>query len=792
MRHLLSPDSIASDASPESLVGIWLALTSGAVTAANNASADDAAPIAPPPSDSDLVAAVIAAREAWPDSRLIADPVRVATTLATLRVDRDTLMAALLVVPILAGPSHAETIESIGTPRARDLARNVAELLRRRFDSATDAARHTQPDGGRATDRDTETRTERLRRMLLSMVDDTRAIPIKIAYRLQHLRDALETQTAIDRARRAPSGADSATEPDALEQTETQESCALERLAQETLDVISPLANRLGLGSLKWELEDLAFRILEPQAYRDIARSLDANRSEREAYVGDFVARLDRVLKDEGVSARVFGRPKHLYSIWRKMQRKKRPIDTLFDLRATRVIVADLNACYTALGVIHDHFRHLPSEFDDYIANPKPNGYQSIHTAVIGPGGKVVEVQVRTEAMDDFAELGVAAHWAYKEGGREDRALQASINALRHVLEGDVDDHQIVEHLQTGALHQRVFVLTPAGDVLDLIRGATPLDFAYTVHTELGHRCRGAKVDGRIVPLTYRLRSGERVEILAGSEARPSRDWMNPNLGYLASARARHKVRAWFRQQDQDHHLADGREILDRERHRLGLGHLSHDELAKLTGQPDSRSLAIALGSGDLTVAQLIGRLTPPKPQRRGPPSHARQDTATSITSEIRIRGVGGLKTDIAPCCEPQPGDSIVGYITRGAGVRIHRADCVNILHLTDEQRRRLIQVSWGDDPQRLEAHIEVLAHDRPGLLRDIADILVRAGLNMIDVHSHTDAVDRSVRMKIVAEYEGLEQLARVLDRLEALPHVETARRLNSDETNSDKTASQH
>lgn len=765
MRHLRSPDPIPNDADPAALVRAWAAAQAPDARDTTDRSSADAtdgtrAVGALSATDTALVETVRAARDAWPDSGLRANPLQVAATLVTLRVDRDTLMGALLVVPWLAGPPHAERIATLGTPRARELARNVAELLRRRFDTEPSS----EASGERPAARDDETRTERLRRMLLSMVDDTRAIPIKIAYRLQHLRDAIDE---LGRQGKAPADDD-----------------ALQRLAQETLDIIAPLANRLGLGSLKWELEDLAFRVLEPEAYREIASSLDANRSEREAYVERFVAELRRVLTAAGIRARVFGRPKHLYSIWRKMQRKQRSIDTLFDLRATRIIVDDLPTCYAALGVVHEHFRHLPSEFDDYIANPKPNGYQSIHTAVIGPEGKVVEVQVRTEAMDDFAELGVAAHWAYKEGGREDRALQASVNALRQMLEGDVDDQQIVEHLQTGALHQRVFVLTPAGDVLDLIQGATPLDFAYTVHTELGHRCRGAKVDGHIVPLTYTLRSGERVEILTGPEARPSRDWMNPNLGYLASARARHKVRAWFRQQDQAQHLADGREILDRERARLGLGHLSHDELARVAGYPDGRALAIALGAGDLTAAQLVGRITPPRP-RKSAASDATRDGSRAggaphgdPKTDIRIRGVGGLKTDIAPCCQPQHGDAIVGYITRGAGVRIHRADCSNILHLNDEQRRRLIQVSWGDDPQGLEARIEVDAHDRPGLLRDVADVLARAGLNLIDVHSHTDPHDRGVRMHLTIEYEGLDQLARALDRLETLPHVESVRRV--------------
>ncbi|MBS3799834.1 MAG: bifunctional (p)ppGpp synthetase/guanosine-3',5'-bis(diphosphate) 3'-pyrophosphohydrolase, partial [Thioalkalivibrio sp.] len=385
-------------------------------------------------------------------------PLDVAEILRHLNADRPTLIATLLVPVYLAGHTDSPTLERDFGPAIARLTANVAALVRRRFE--TPAGRPEQ--------------AERLRRMLMAMVDDVRAVLIKLAFRVQHLRLVAKVPDETARV-----------------------------LAQETLDVIAPLANRLGVGQLKWEMEDLALRILEPETYREIARGLEENRTEREAYVEKFAQTLQSRLHTEGISARVFGRPKHIYSIWRKLQRKRTSLSELYDLRATRVIVDQLATCYTVLGVVHNDWRYLPSEFDDYIANPKDNGYQSLHTAVIGPEGKVVEVQVRTREMDDFAELGVAAHWRYKEGGQEDQALNRAIASLRQLLEADHSDQNLLDEIQSEPLHQRVFVLTPHGDVLDLAQGATPLDFAYAVHTEIGHRCRGAKVDGHIVPLTY-------------------------------------------------------------------------------------------------------------------------------------------------------------------------------------------------------------------------------------------------------------------------------------------------
>ncbi|WP_019627231.1 bifunctional (p)ppGpp synthetase/guanosine-3',5'-bis(diphosphate) 3'-pyrophosphohydrolase [Thioalkalivibrio sp. ALJT] len=684
----------------------------------------------------DALGLALAALEA---SGLESHPLDVAETLRHLNVDRQTLIATLLVPAYLAEHLTPAAIESrFGAATAR-LTTNVAALVRRRFE--TPAGRPEQ--------------AERLRRMLMAMVDDVRAVLIKLAFRVQHLRLV-------------------ARDPD--------ESARV--LAQETLDVIAPLANRLGVGQLKWEMEDLALRILEPDTYREIARGLEENRTERETYVEAFARTLQRRLQQEGIEARVFGRPKHIYSIWKKMQRKRTSLSELYDLRATRVIVDQLASCYTILGIVHNDWRHLPSEFDDYIANPKDNGYQSLHTAVVGPEGKVVEVQIRTREMDEFAELGVAAHWRYKEGGREDQALNRAIASLRQLLEADSSDQNLLDEIQSEPLHQRVFVLTPQGEVLDLSQGATPLDFAYAVHTEVGHRCRGAKVDGHIVPLTYRLKSGERVEVLTTREGGPSRDWLNPNLGYLNTARARSKVRTWFRQQHQEEHLATGKQMFDRECQRLGCGQdLNRTALAEAMKYQTFDELLIALGSGDITTAQIAGRISQqiraakPKAPPATTPVAQRPRRTDDASGDIKIRGVGGLLTTRARCCNPQPGDPIIGFITRGAGVSVHRSDCVNILHLPEEKRGRLIPVSWGEEPEREIITLTVEAHDRPGLLGEVGNAFSECGINLLRVNTQTNREDRSVSMELEAEFSDLGELSALFDRLQALSSVQTVRR---------------
>jgi len=685
--------------------------------------------------DLQLTAAITHALDSVDQSGLQTHPLDVAEILRGLNVDRQTLIATLLIPAVFARRLTRDQMSQQFGEVVTRLTENVSELVRRRFEAPT----------GRPE------QAERLRRMLLAMVDDVRAVLIKLAFRLQNLRLA---------AKRA--------EPDAA------------LLAQETLDVLAPLANRLGIGSLKWEMEDLSLRILEPDAYRAIANGLDANRRAREAYVDTFTRALQKALEAEGVAARVYGRPKHIYSIWRKMQKKQIAVEDLTDLRATRVIVDELSACYTVLGIVHNHWPHLPREFDDYIANPKDNGYQSLHTAVIGPEGKVVEVQIRTRTMHEFAELGVAAHWRYKEGGREDKALNRAIASLRQLLEADEDDQDLLDEFQSEVLHQRVFVLTPRGEVHDLPAGATPLDFAYGVHTEVGHRCRGAKVDGRIVPLTYRLRSGQRVEILTTREGGPSRDWLNPGLGYLQTTRARNKVRSWFRQQNQEEHIANGRTLLDRECQRLGVSQVDHEDLATRLGYRRPADMLVALGAGDLTTAQVAQKLqvdaAVPIPALRARRRPAR-DGRPAGGGDIHIRGVGGLLTSLANCCNPVPGDPIVGFITRGKGVSVHRRDCINILRLPEDKRPRLIPVSWGEEAPTQAVDMIVEAQDRSGLLRDISNVFANANVNLLAVQTRTHPVDRSVHMELTAEVESLSQLSGLFDRIQALPNVYGVRR---------------
>lgn len=688
--------------------------------------------------DDQLSAAIGYALDSVDQSGLQTHPLDVAEILRRLNVDRQTLIATLLIPAVFAHRiTHEQMTQQFGEVVAR-LTENVSSLVRRRFETPT--ARPEQ--------------AERLRRMLLAMVDDVRAVLIKLAFRLQNLRIAAKKDDPENHL-----------------------------LAQETLDVIAPLANRLGIGSLKWEMEDLSLRILKPEAYRAIANGLDANRSTREAYVDNFTRELEAALRSDGIQARVSGRPKHIYSIWRKMQKKQLELEDLTDLRATRVIVDDLSTCYTALGIVHNRWPHLPREFDDYIANPKDNGYQSLHTAVIGPEGKVVEVQIRTRAMHEFAELGVAAHWRYKEGGREDQALNRAIASLRQLLESDGDDQNLLEDFQSEVLHQRVFVLTPQGEVLDLPAGATPLDFAYSVHTEVGHRCRGAKVDGRIVPLTYRLRSGQRVEILTTRDGGPSRDWLNPNLGYLRTSRARNKARSWFRQQNHEEHLANGRNLLDRECQRLGLTQVDHDDLAIRLGYRRSEDMLVALGAGDLTTGQVAQKLqvdgtpSPPVLRARKRPVN---DGVPSGGGDIHIRGVGGLLTSLANCCSPVPGDAIIGFITRGKGVSVHRRDCVNILHLPDDKHSRLISVSWGEEAPTQAVDLLLEAQDRPGLLRDISNVFANANVNLLAVQTRTNPVDRGVHMELTAEVESLSQLSGLFDRIQSLPNIYSVRRRSS------------
>lgn len=661
----------------------------------------------------------------------------VALILQQLGADEESIIAAILGDPRLRTVFvYEQTQREFGTTVA-DLVKNINWL---------NTFKEWKEEGLEVPEQ-----AERLRRMLLAMVDDVRAVLIKLAFRIQRLRllhlDNEKTRLSI---------------------------------ARETLEIYAPLANRLGVGQVKWELEDLAFRYLEPQTYKQIAKSLEETRSERETYVQTFVQRLRDALEKEGIEAQANGRPKHIYSIWKKMKRKRLKVDELYDLRAVRVIVDKVSTCYAVLGVVHSLWGHIPQEFDDYIAHPKENGYQSLHTAVIGPQGKTVEVQIRTAAMDEFAESGVAAHWRYKEGGKQDVALEQAIASLRNLLENKSDDVELLEDFHAGLFSDRVFVLTPQGDILDLPKGATPLDFAYHVHTEVGHRCQGAKVNGRIVPLSYTLNSGEQVQVLTAKQAGPRRDWMNPNTGFLKTASARGKVRYWFRQQDHEHNLADGRLLLDREAQRLGARNVDLHELADHFHLSRTEDLLIGIGRGDISPAQLASALRlpelPGKPKAK-PQLPAPIKPGTGDSSEIRILGVGNLLTQLAQCCRPVAGDDIIGYITQGKGVSIHRQDCPNILSLPSEGLARLVEVDWGEESESYAVDIQVEAFDRQGLLRDITLVLANEHANVLAANTHTNKQDQTVHMKLTLEVSSTVHLAAVLNKILQLRNIVDARR---------------
>ena len=592
--------------------------------------------------------------------------------------------------------------------------------------------------------------SEALRKMLLAVVSDVRLVLVRIADQLHRLREAKDAPQATRKA-----------------------------LALETREIYGPLANRLGIWQLKWELEDLSFRYLEPDTYQRIARTLKEKRGERIGFLEDLQSTLDRELRAAGIEADISGRPKHIYSIYRKMRRKDRGIEALYDIRAVRLLVDSVSDCYAALGVVHNLWSYIPGEFDDYIANPKENDYRSLHTAVIGPEGKTVEIQIRTHDMHRHAELGVAAHWRYKEGGGTPAAFDQKIRFLRQLLEPADEGTDLLDQIRDDFFEDRVYAISPKGEVVELCADATPLDFAYHVHTQVGHRCRGAKVNGRIVPLTYRLKNGDHVEIITGSQAQPSRDWLSPKLGYLAGGRARAKVRSWFRHQDRDQHMRQGREVLDRELSRLNVKDVPTDTIARQLKCDDTEALCVALGAGDLTSAAIATALQ----HLRGPDLSERiRPRKTKRKQEgpdsIGVTGVGDLLCNFARCCRPVPPEAIVGYITQGRGVTIHRQDCGNFLGLNQRHPERILQISWGKtDAAAYPVDLSLHAFDRSGLIRDITAVLADDDCNVTDLSSHTDKKSLQVMMDLSLEVSDLPTLSTIISKLEQLPNVVSVRR---------------
>ncbi|HWX65342.1 MAG TPA: bifunctional (p)ppGpp synthetase/guanosine-3',5'-bis(diphosphate) 3'-pyrophosphohydrolase [Rhodanobacter sp.] len=592
---------------------------------------------------------------------------------------------------------------------------------------------------------------EGLRRLLLAIVRDLRVVFVLLARQLARMRAASSLPV--------------------------EQAAALARL---TRDIHAPLANRLGIWQLKWELEDLAFRFLQPEIYRRIAKLLDERRSDRESFIRESLDELQRSLAAAGIHAELAGRPKHIYSIWKKMQRKSLDFSDMYDIRAVRVLVDNITDCYAALGVVHARWPHLPGEFDDYIARPKANGYQSLHTAVLGPAGKTLEVQIRTHEMHRANELGVAAHWRYKEGGSSDAEFEAKIAWMRKLLEprGD-DDSALAAELHTELLEDRVYLLTPKGEVFDLARGSTVLDFAYLVHTEVGHRCRGAKVNGRIVPLTFQPQSGDRVEILTTKLGEPSRDWLSPHHGYLNTSRAKDKVRAWFRRIAHDANLAVGRSMFERELKRLALSGADVSKLPAHFHLQTHDELLVALALGEITPGQIARVVQEAAQPPASPPTPVTARPTTLDHGALSIEGIGNLLTTLARCCQPLPGDPVRGFITKGRGVSVHRADCGSLARLVRRDPDRVIEVSWGNAAaQAYEVDIELRGYDRKGLQKDVTSVISNAGTHIIASSSRLFAHTGEVEMRFTLRVRDFEQLSTLLGKLLALPNVVDVRRV--------------
>ncbi|HXI49311.1 MAG TPA: bifunctional (p)ppGpp synthetase/guanosine-3',5'-bis(diphosphate) 3'-pyrophosphohydrolase [Steroidobacteraceae bacterium] len=665
----------------------------------------------------------------------------VAEIVRALDADDDVVIAAMI-QPLLDGGyiDHTGAEKRFGKEAAR-LARALSQLGQ--FGLPADWT----PDRGLEA-----AQAEALRKMLLAMIGDVRLVVVRLAEQLQKMRSAKHVGTTRQR-----------------------------KLAIETREVYAPLANRLGVWQVKWELEDLAFRYLEPLQYKHIASALKTRRSERERYIEELKTLLQSEMRSAGIEAVIDGRPKHIFSIWRKMQVKQLAFEQLMDIRAARVLVGSIAECYAALGIVHSLWQFIPGEFDDYIATPKDNLYRSIHTAVIGPGGEPVEIQIRTHEMHANSERGVAAHWRYKEGGRSNQAYERKINELRSLLtpaEGTEGSRDFLDRVRVDLFQDRVYVLSPKGEIVDVPVGGTPLDFAYQVHTDLGHRTRGAKVNGRMVPLDYRLKNSETVEIITAKTPQPSRDWLSTQSGFLASPRHRNKVRAWFRKQDTSQNKTEGRAMLERELQRLGEKSPPMGDLLRELALDSADSLHEALGLGEVSAAQVAGAMQRLLHARQAPPEHPPAREAGLRAPDIEVQGIGDLLSTYARCCKPVPPEPIVGYITVGRGVSIHSQACANLARLKIKSPARVLAVDWGEmGHSNFPVDIEVHAFDRRGLVRDVSAALADEKISIQGMTTVTDKRDNIARMRISISIAGLPQLSNVLTRIVQLPNVISARR---------------
>jgi GTP diphosphokinase / guanosine-3',5'-bis(diphosphate) 3'-diphosphatase len=685
--------------------------------------------------------------------------VAVASILADMQLDAEVIAAALLHDVV---EDTDVTLDQLRSEFGGEIARLV--------DGVTKLTKLPIEQVGQNADTNRNSKSanremEYFRKMLLTMNDDVRVVIIKLADRLHNMRTL-----GYMSEKRQP------------------------EIAQETMDYFVPLANRLGIWQIKWELEDLSFRYLKPEAYRAIARSLDERRSNREIYMTEVEDELHKVLEENGIEGvQISGRSKHIYSIYRKMKRKDLPLEQIYDIRALRVLVPKESQCYMVLGIVHRLWKPIPGEFDDYIGTPKDNFYRSLHTAVLDNQGKTLEVQIRTREMHEDAEYGIAAHWRYKEGrrGDKDKAFEDRIAYLRRLMDDseqdDVDADTFMRRMKTEVFEDRVYAFTPTGDIIDLPVGATPIDFAYHIHTEIGHRCRGAKIHGKLVPLTYQLRTGDQVSIVTAKRGGPSMDWLNQDLGYAKTSRARSKIRVWLRKQNREQHISMGRVALERELKRLGvLDRISFEAVGNLLDYDKQEDFLAAIGAGIVNGSQITHKVLDEEHRRqesekseleRLKPRRFRASMSVDASKGVNIMGTGGMLVNIGKCCSPAAGDAIVGYVTRGRGVTVHRVDCPNIQAINDPER--LIDVSWDND---VEEHkyivpVEIIAQDREGLLRDISTLVADERINIASIEVVT-------RQQVASLYISLEivnnrQLARILNMIEMIPQVFEARRIN-------------